>query len=149
MCGRTSVTHHDHIVFIIFEFNDETIITHTHTLYFSYMKPLNFILLCSMTNAQVLSFLENGRGSLYLSHAWYCPDKIQPTNILQKILCSLFFNNYFVVMILNIGMMIWIKTIFDKSFFCQTKGLLHGKKFLVQYTYNEEKKTQKIDINIS
>ena len=42
--GRTSITHHDHIVFIVFELNDETIIMHTNTLYFSYMKGLNFIL---------------------------------------------------------------------------------------------------------
>ena len=28
---------------------------------------------------------------------------------------------------------------FKKSFFCQTKGFLQGKKILVQYTYNEKK----------
>ena len=58
----------------------------------------------------------------------------------QYILCSLCFNNYFVVMILNNEMMIWIKNIFKKSFFCQTKGLLHGEKILVQYTYNGKNK---------
>ena len=40
LCGRISITHHDHIVFIIFEFNDETIIMHFNTLYVSNMKPL-------------------------------------------------------------------------------------------------------------
>ena len=35
------ITHNDHILFIIFEFNDETIIImQINTLYFSYMKQL-------------------------------------------------------------------------------------------------------------
>ena len=94
-----------------------------------------------MANAQVnLSFLENDRGGLYngmyLLHAWYkfSVRTIQSTDLLHNILCSLWFNNYFVVMILNNGMMIW-----KKLFFCQTKGFLHGKKILVQYTYNGNK----------
>ena len=53
------------------------------------------------------------------------------------------FQQLFVVMILNNGMMIWIKNIFKKSFFCQTKGLLHGEKILVQYAYNGKNKNKK------
>ena len=37
---RISITHRDHIVFLVFEFNDVTIIMHTNTLYFSFMKPI-------------------------------------------------------------------------------------------------------------
>ena len=73
-----------------------------------------------MANAQVnLSFLENGRGGLYmyLFSCWiqvFCSNTTQSTNLLHNIyyiLCSLCFHNYFVVMILVNGMIIWIKII--------------------------------------
>ena len=100
-CGQTSITHHDHIVFIIFEFNDETIIMHTNTLYFSYTKSLNF-----SSKFEFSGKWQRGFISLTCWIQVFCPDKIQSTDLLQNILCSLFFNNYFVVMILNNGMMI-------------------------------------------
>ena len=77
---------------------------HINTLYFSYMKPLNFILQCTMANAQVnLSFPENGRGGIYVSFTcWiqiFCSDTIQSMDLLQNVLCSLYFNNYLVVIL--------------------------------------------------
>ena len=108
-----------------------------------------------MANAQIhLSFHENGRGGLYMYilHAGYKFFSVRarynpgPT---AKYFMQLCFNNYFVVMILDNGMMIWIKIIFKISFFCQTKGVLHGEKILVQYTCtNNEKKPQKIYISM-
>ena len=128
------------LFFIIFEFNGETIIMHTNALYFSYMTPLNFILKCTMANAQVnFSFLENDRGCLYnLLDTSFLSEQDTINGPTAKYFMQL--NNYFIVIILNNGVMIWIKNIFLKSFFCQTKGLLHGKKILVQYTYYNEKK---------
>ena len=139
MCGQISITHHDHIVFIIFEFNDETLIMHINTLYFSYMKPALINVSWQMHKFVNLSFLENGRGGLYmyLYHAGY--KFFVRTKYNPRTYCTICFNNYFVVMILNNGMMIWIKNISKKSFFCQTKGFLHGEKILVQYTYNGKK----------
>ena len=52
----------------------------------------------------------------------FCSNKIQSMDLLHNILSSLCFNNYFVVMILNNGIMIWIKNIFKKSFFCQKRS---------------------------
>ena len=150
-----SITHHDHIVFIIFEVNDETIIMHINTLYFSYMKPLIKIH-SVMYHGKCTSKFEFSwkwqRGFIHVSFTcWiqvFCSNKIQSTDLLHNILCSLCFNNYFVVMILDNGMMIWIKNILKISFFCQTKGLLHGEKILVQYTCTNNEK-QKQDIYIS
>ena len=96
------------LFFIIFEFNGETIIMHTNALYFSYMTPLNFILKCTMANAQVnFSFLENGRGCLY---NFYMLDTsfLSEQDTINGPTAKYFmqFNNYFVVIILNNGVMI-------------------------------------------
>ena len=53
-----------------------------------------------------------------------------------------FFNNYFVVIILNNGRMIGIKNIFLKIVHLLNKGFLYGEKILVQYTYNAKNKNQ-------
>ena len=113
LCGRISITHHDHIVSIIFEFNDDTIIMHIITLYFSYMKPL----------IKIHSVMYHGKCTSKFEFSWkwqrefihvfftcwiqvFCSNNIQSTDLLHNILCSLCFNNHFVVMILNNGMMI-------------------------------------------
>ena len=123
--------------FIIFELNDETLIMHTNTLYFSNMK-------CTMANAQVnLSFLENGRGGFYPSHTEY---KFSVrTRYNQGTYCKIFYVVYFSTIILLLWY--WImddlnKNIFKKSLFCGTKGLLHGEIILVQYTYNGKNKNK-------
>ena len=113
VCGRTSITHHDHIVFIIFEFNDETIIMHINTLYFSYTKPLikiHSVMYHGKCTCKFEISLKQQRGFIHVSFTcWiqvFCSNKIQSTDLLHNILCSLCFNNYFVVMILDNGMMI-------------------------------------------
>ena len=68
--------------FIIFKFNDDTLIMHTNTLYFSYMK-------CTMANAQSSKFEFSGkRQREFLSFTcWiqvFCPEKIQSTDLLQN-----------------------------------------------------------------
>ena len=107
MCGQTSITHHDHIFFIIFELNDETLIMHTNTLYFSNMK-------CTMANAQVnLSFLENGRGGFYPSHTEY---KFSVrTRYNQGTYCKIFYAVYFSTIILLLWY--WIMDDLKKKIF--------------------------------
>ena len=148
-------THHDHIVFIIFEFNDETIIMHINTLYFSYMKPLIKIH-SVMYHGKCTSKFEFSwkwqRGFIHVSFTcWiqvFCSNKIQSTDLLHNILCSLCFNNYFVVMVLNNGMMIWIKISLKNHSFVKKRSSTWRKKILIQYTYNGKNKNKKIYINV-
>ena len=96
--------------------NDETIIMHTNTLYFSYTQPLIKIHYVMYYGKCTSKFEFSGkwqRGVYNVSFTcWiqvFCSNKIQSTDLQQNILCSLFFNNFFVVMIFNNRMMIWIK----------------------------------------
>ena len=92
LCGRISITHRDHIVFIIFEFNDETIIMHVITLYFPYMKPL----------IKIHSEIYHGKCTIKFEFSWkwqrgfihvsftrwiqvFCSNKIQSTDLLHNI----------------------------------------------------------------
>ena len=99
-CGWTSITRHDLIVlnqyFVLFQ--NETLKLHS-----------------AMYHGKCTSKFEFSgkwqRGFISFT-CWiqvFCSDTIQSVDLLQNILRSLYFNNYFVVIILNSGIMIWIK----------------------------------------
>ena len=118
-------------------------------LYFSYMKPLIKIHSVMYHGKCTSKFEFSWKWQRVLIHVsltcWiqvFCSNKIQSTDLLHNILRSLCFNNYFVVMILNNGMVIWIKNIFKNHNFVKQKVFYMGKKILDQYTYNGKNKNQ-------
>ena len=117
---------------------------HINTLYFSYMKPLikiHSVMYHGKCTSKFEFFWKMAEGVLLYNVSFtcwiqvFCSNKIQSTNLLQNILYSLYFNNHFVVMILNNGMMIWIKNIYKNNSFVKQKVFYMEKKSLVSSIY--------------